>query len=97
VCADTLVIDLRWRDVMSATEPPVKKNKAAPKAVPDTAATETSQNKLFVLNYIEKQKKSNKLQHRSITLQSVVEPVENWLSLIEEKRKEGTVYSSSSW
>ena len=84
------VVDVRWRDVICACEPPTKKSKSL---LPGTASesSDAGQGALFVLHYMQRTPDSHKLRCKSITLEAVQGTAERWISQIEEKCKEGGV------
>lgn len=86
---NVIVLDVSWQDVISATEPPVKKRRYAAKALPEPARLDSRHCKSFVLSYIKRDEKSHKLRCRSITLEAQHEACDNWIMQIEDRRKEG--------
>ena len=83
------MVDVSWRDVVCACEAPVRKSKSSQKHS-NTGSPDTAQSKVFVVHYVEKNKKTNKLHCKNVTLETTQGTAEGWIAQIEEKRKEGT-------
>ncbi|XP_076441526.1 ceramide kinase-like protein [Babylonia areolata] len=82
------VVDVPWREVVCACEPPVKKSKSIP-AKKTEAGDPPSPSNMFAVHYMIRNAKTQKVQCKSVTLESTPEAVQSWILQIEEKRKEG--------
>ncbi|KAK7101221.1 ceramide kinase-like isoform X2 [Littorina saxatilis] len=82
------VVDVTWRDVVCACEAPVKKSKSLLRQS-NAEVPDSSQSNVFVLHYIDRNQKTNKLRCRNVTLEAMQGHADRWITHIEEKRKEG--------